>query len=79
MPVKDATRARYARYRAKAAMRKHFTMVHNSKTRIRRAAKPAPLSRPTLKDVALRCGVHPSTVSRALSPAMRHLVAPDVA
>jgi LacI family transcriptional regulator len=29
--------------------------------------------------VASRCGVHPSTVSRALSPAMSHLVAADVA
>lgn len=36
-------------------------------------------SRPTIKDVAARCGVHPSTVSRALSPAMKHLVAADVA
>lgn len=36
-------------------------------------------SRPTIKDVAARCGVHPSTVSRALSPAMKHLVATDVA
>ncbi|MGA7996848.1 MAG: LacI family DNA-binding transcriptional regulator [Bradyrhizobium sp.] len=32
-----------------------------------------------MKDVAERCGVHPSTVSRALSPVMSHLVAPDVA
>ena len=54
-------------------------MVHNSKPRIRHAVKPAPSPRPTIKDVALSCGVHPSTVSRALSPAMRHLVAPDVA
>ncbi len=36
-------------------------------------------ARPTIKDIAERCGVHPSTVSRALSPAMRHLVADDVA
>lgn len=36
-------------------------------------------SRPTIKDIAERCGVHPSTVSRALSPAMKHLVADDVA
>ncbi|MGJ4948811.1 LacI family DNA-binding transcriptional regulator [Bradyrhizobium sp. HKCCYLS20291] len=41
-----------------------------------RTAAPA---RPTIKDVAARCGVHPSTVSRALSPAMKHLVATDVA
>jgi LacI family transcriptional regulator len=61
------------------AMRNISRMVHNSKPGIRRAVKPAPSPRPTLKDVALRCGVHPSTVSRALSPAMRHLVAPDVA
>ncbi len=39
----------------------------------------AAASRPTIKDVAARCGVHPSTVSRALSPAMKHLVADDVA
>jgi len=42
-------------------------------------ATSAPASRPTIKDVAGRCGVHPSTVSRALSPAMSHLVAPVVA
>ncbi|WP_257167327.1 LacI family DNA-binding transcriptional regulator [Bradyrhizobium sp. SRS-191] len=36
-------------------------------------------ARPTIKDVAARCGVHPSTVSRALSPAMKHLVATEVA
>ena len=41
--------------------------------------KSAPASRPTIKDVAEKCGVHPSTVSRALSGAMSHLVAPDVA
>jgi LacI family transcriptional regulator, galactose operon repressor len=35
--------------------------------------------RPTIKDVASRCGVHPSTVSRALNPTMSHLVAPAVA
>jgi LacI family transcriptional regulator len=44
-----------------------------------RAAKPSAASRPTIRDVAEKCGVHPSTVSRALSPAMNHLVAPDVA
>ena len=43
-----------------------------------RAAKAA-AQRPTIKDIAERCGVHPSTVSRALSPAMKHLVADDVA
>jgi LacI family transcriptional regulator len=51
-------------------------MNHNHE---RRRAKPAAPSRPTIKDVASRCGVHPSTVSRALSPAMSHLVADDVA
>lgn len=54
-------------------------MVHNRKVRAGRAAKQTPGPRPTIKDVATRCGVHPSTVSRALSPAMSHLVAPDVA
>ena len=39
---------------------------------------PANASRPTIKDIAERCGVHPSTVSRALSPAMKHLVAEDI-
>jgi LacI family transcriptional regulator len=43
-----------------------------------RAGKAAP-QRPTIKDIAERCGVHPSTVSRALSPAMKHLVADAVA
>jgi LacI family transcriptional regulator len=52
-------------------------MNHNHESR--RRAKPAAPSRPTIKDVASRCGVHPSTVSRALSPAMSHLVADDVA
>lgn len=33
----------------------------------------------TLKDVATTAGVHPSTVSRALDPARRHLIADDVA
>jgi LacI family transcriptional regulator len=32
---------------------------------------------PTLKHVAMTAGVHPSTVSRALDPARRHLIAPD--
>ncbi|MFC5326184.1 LacI family DNA-binding transcriptional regulator [Bradyrhizobium oligotrophicum] len=41
--------------------------------------RTATAPRPTIKDVAARCGVHPSTVSRALSPAMKHLVAADVA
>ncbi len=44
-----------------------------------KGAKSAPASRPTIKDVAEKCGVHPSTVSRALSPVMSHLVAPEVA
>jgi LacI family transcriptional regulator len=54
-------------------------MVHNSKTGTGKVTKPAASSRPTIKDVAEKCGVHPSTVSRALSGAMSHLVAPDVA
>jgi LacI family transcriptional regulator len=53
-------------------------MVHNSKTGVGRAAKQAISPRPTIKDVAEKCGVHPSTVSRALSGAMNHLVAPEV-
>jgi len=40
--------------------------------------RSAASSRPTIKDVAEKCGVHPSTVSRALSGAMSHLVAPNV-
>jgi len=54
-------------------------MAHKNGTGTGKAAKPVPSSRPTIKDVAARCGVHPSTVSRALSPAMSHLVAADVA
>src|SRR5450756_2886429 len=54
-------------------------MVHSGKTATGRAAKPAASSRPTIKDIAQRCGVHPSTVSRALSSATHHLVAEDVA
>src|SRR5690242_12835354 len=54
-------------------------MNHNHESLGRRRGKPAAPSRPTIKDVASRCGVHPSTVSRALSPAMSHLVADDVA
>jgi LacI family transcriptional regulator len=54
-------------------------MNHNHESLSRRRAKPVTSSRPTIKDVASRCGVHPSTVSRALSPAMSHLVADDVA
>src|SRR3954470_22681380 len=54
-------------------------MVRNNQAGSRRRAKFAPPSRPTIKDIAERCGVHPSTVSRALSPAMKHLVAEDVA
>src|SRR6202790_1936347 len=54
-------------------------MVHNNKIVTGKATKPAASSRPTIKDVAEKCGVHPSTVSRALSGAMSHLVAPDVA
>jgi LacI family transcriptional regulator len=54
-------------------------MVHKGKTGTGRVARTPLSSRPTIKDVASRCGVHPSTVSRALSPAMSHLVAPEVA
>jgi LacI family transcriptional regulator len=53
-------------------------MAHRDRTVTGRTAKPAASSRPTIKDVASKCGVHPSTVSRALSPAMSHLVAADV-
>ncbi len=47
----------------------------------RRPAPPAPGGRapPTLKRVAEAAGVHSSTVSRALNPATRHLVADAVA
>ena len=54
-------------------------MTHRGSTGSARATKPTASSRPTIKDVAEKCGVHPSTVSRALSGAMSHLVAPDVA
>ena len=54
-------------------------MVRKTTNVTGRDAKQAPSSRPTIKDVAARCGVHPSTVSRALSPSMNHLVATDVA
>jgi LacI family transcriptional regulator len=54
-------------------------VVQKNRTVTGKGARSAPASRPTIKDVAERCGVHPSTVSRALSPAMSHLVAPDVA
>ena len=54
-------------------------MAHRGRTANGRIVKPAASSRPTIKDVALRCGVHPSTVSRALNPGMSHLVASDVA
>ena len=53
-------------------------MEQKSKSGARAAARPAVSSRPTIKDLAAKCGVHPSTVSRALSPSMNHLVAPDV-
>jgi len=54
-------------------------MVQKGRAGVGKAAKNAATSRPTIKDVAAKCGVHPSTVSRALSPAMSHLVAPEVA
>src|ERR1700722_10934300 len=53
-------------------------MAHKARIGTARAAKTAASSRPTIKDVAEKCGVHPSTVSRALSGAMSHLVAPEV-
>jgi LacI family transcriptional regulator len=54
-------------------------MVQKNRAVTGKSAKSAPASRPTIKDVAEKCGVHPSTVSRALSPVMSHLVAPEVA
>ena len=54
-------------------------MVHKTTRVAGQNAKQTPSSRPTIKDVAAKCGVHASTVSRALSPAMSHLVATDVA
>ena len=54
-------------------------MVQKNRAVTGKSARSAAASRPTIKDVAERCGVHPSTVSRALSPAMSHLVAPEVA
>lgn len=54
-------------------------MVQKNRTVTAKGARDAPSSRPTIKDVAERCGVHPSTVSRALSPVMSHLVAAAVA
>jgi LacI family transcriptional regulator len=53
-------------------------MVQERKTATGTVTRPPASPRPTIKDVASRCGVHPSTVSRALSPAMSHLVAPEV-
>jgi len=54
-------------------------MVQEKTAVTARTARLAASSRPTIKDVAEKCGVHPSTVSRALSPAMNQLVAPEVA
>src|SRR5450631_594769 len=54
-------------------------MVHPNRRVAGKVTKPGASSRPTLKDLAEKCGVHPSTVSRALSGAMSHLVAPNVA
>jgi LacI family transcriptional regulator len=54
-------------------------MDHNRRQPRRARSVPAITPRPTIKDIAERCGVHPSTVSRALSPDMKHLVADDVA
>jgi LacI family transcriptional regulator len=54
-------------------------MDHDRRRHKRARTTPAAAPRPTIKDIAERCGVHPSTVSRALSPGMKHLVADDVA
>jgi len=54
-------------------------MKRSNQTGSGRRAKKAPPTRPTIKDIAQQCGVHPSTVSRALSSASHHLVAEDVA
>src|ERR1700736_2536356 len=72
-----ATRSCHASGRSAATMDPR--MVHKARTLAGRGPKPAASSRPTIKDVAEKCGVHLSTVSRALSGAMSHLVAPDVA
>src|ERR1700692_3868481 len=56
-----------------------YRMVPKNRAVTGRAVRFAASSRPTIKDVAEKCGVHPSTVSRALSGAMSHLVAPEVA
>ena len=76
--VKGAAAGCHARRRA-LEHRNDLRMMQRSRAVTGKGAKGAPPSRPTIKDVAERCGVHPSTVSRALSPAMSHLVAPDVA
>jgi len=54
-------------------------MDHDRRQHKRARTVPAMAPRPTIKNIAERCGVHPSTVSRALSPDMKHLVADDVA
>jgi LacI family transcriptional regulator len=64
----------------KTATTEYPRMVQKSRALAGKGGKKTVASRPTIKDVALKSGgVHPSTVSRALSPAMSHLVAPEVA
>lgn len=53
----------------KAALARHRSATYEG------AMKPAP---PTLRSVAESAGVHPSTASRALDAAKRHLIAPEV-
>src|SRR5674536_140872 len=67
-----------ARCRARLATTERPRMVQERKTATGTVTRPPASPRPTIKDVASRCGVHPSTVSRALSPVMSHLVAPEV-
>jgi LacI family transcriptional regulator len=45
----------------------------------RRSAAGAAVPRARLREVAARVGVHPSTVSRVLNPATRHLVSSEMA
>src|SRR5665647_1307089 len=67
-----------ARCRARLATTERPRLVQERKTATGTVTRPPASPRPTIKDVASRCGVHPSTVSRALSPVMSHLVAPEV-
>src|SRR5665647_3993402 len=67
-----------ARCRARLATTERPRLVQERKTATGTVTRPPASPRPTIKDVASRCGVHPSTVSRALSPVLSHLVAPEV-